>query len=427
MNHTPKQIRRARYFLVFAFMVGAALRLAYPGDMEWKEDEQINFTQSQQIAWQGSLPWTGMPSGVYLPNPGMSVWVFGALAKISGARDPVALSIALRWLSLLGIALIPLFAWKWLKTGEEKERWLWAFALALVNPFAVFYQRKLWPEPFLPFFAMLFWMGWWRRKNFWGAFTWGLIGAWLGQIHMSGFFLAAAVFAWTLLFNRKSIHRWGWLIGSIIGALPLIPWLQLMLANPTRESMVAGWGEALQLKYWVFWLTDPTGLHLGNPLGLLRGSSNWTQISDFARYPLLGGSATYLIGGAHALALVLVVYLLFNALYSRVKRRVRGLAAANTETDLAVSAGFWGYGLAITATTVVIRRYYLMVTFPLEFIWLTTLALRHIPSRARAHRILLTLWFAEAFISAGFVWYIHVNQGSIWGDYGVSYNKQVSK
>jgi len=37
--------------------------------------------------------------------------------------------------------------------------------------------------------------------------------------------------------------------------------------------------------------TDPLGLHLGNPLGLLLCSSLWSQ-SDFVCYPVLNGHAT---------------------------------------------------------------------------------------------------------------------------------------
>jgi hypothetical protein len=130
------------------------------------------------------------------------------------------------------------------------------------------------------------------------------VGAVLGQIHMSGFFLAGALWLWTLLFKRSSVAWKAWFFGSILGVLPLIPWLQYLIQHPVDHAVSVGWEEMVQLKYWVFWITDGIGLHLGNPLGVLRGNSHWDQLSDFVRYPLIQGHATYLTGVAHGLAVV---------------------------------------------------------------------------------------------------------------------------
>ena len=60
-------------------------------------------------------------------------------------------------------------------------------------------------------------------------------------------------------------------------------WALHVLNHPVHETIARGWTEALQARFYVFWITNPTGLHLGNPLGLLRGQSHWAQISDFVR------------------------------------------------------------------------------------------------------------------------------------------------
>lgn len=419
-------------FLSLALFAGTILRLIYVNDMEYKEDEEYNFTQSQLIGTTQPWPWYGIPSGVYLVNPGMSIWVFTLLAKLFGIHQPTSLAHAVQLFALLGICLVIPFTLRFV-ADEEKRDWLWAYALAMVNPFLILYQRKLWPEPFLPFFTMLTLMGWWKRDQKWGAFLWGIIGACLGQIHMSGFFFGAALFLWTAVFGKRlkvkaQETRWKWwLIGSTLGALPLIPWLSYILQHPIHGSMSAGWNEIIQFKYWAFWITDALGLHLGNPLGLLRGPQ-LSQISDFIRYPILFEHATYLVGLAHLLTAFLAVWIFSRWLKShRVSGTVSGTLSGsdfeiigyNSETAFVQNSALWGCGILLTLTGVVIRRYYMTITFPLEFIFWVRMART---DTKLGQKLLTALWICEFLISAHFVGYIHVNQGSIDGDYGKAYH-----
>jgi hypothetical protein len=429
------------YFLSFALFAGILLRMLFVEDMEYKEDEEYNFTQTQLIGTTQPWPWYGIPSGVYLVNPGMSIWVFTVLAKIFGIHSPTSLAHAVQLFALLGMAMVLPFALKWVRDSAERKVWLWALALSMVNPFLVLYQRKLWPEPFLPFFVILTLMGWWRRSTFGYALIWGMIGAWLGQIHMSGFFFSFALFLWTGLFDplrlqKKSpqTHWKGWLLGSVVGALPLIPWAIYVFQNPVGEKMSAGWNEIIQLKYWAFWITDPTGLTLGNPLGLLRGTSNWTQISDFVRYPLWEGQPTFVVGIFHAVALISTFLIYLRGISSRIQLSKARQWKLRTMTDALIgrssntlfvqNAALIGCGLLMTATGVIIRRYYMAITFPLEFIFLIRLA---DPTSRIGKRLLMGLWIAELVISLGFVGYIHTNQGATQGDYGEAYHLRHSE
>lgn len=429
---TPLKWTEWTWFLGIAWIAGVLLRMTFVHDMEYKEDEEYNFIQSQLIGNSQPWPWYGIASGVYIVNPGMSIWVFAVLAKLFGIHSPTGLAHAVQAFAILGMSLILPFAFKFLRAPERKI-WLWAFALAMVNPFLVYYHRKLWPEGFLPFFTLLTLMGWWRKERFWGAFVWGWVGAWLGQIHMSGFFFSAALFLWTLLPKRTETEtepapdqppprtNWkSWLLGSVLGSLPLIPWLLYTLQNPVSHAITSGWAEIVQLKYWVFWITDPLGLHLGNPIGVQRGPSQWDQISDFARYPLLFGQATYLVGLAH-LGAILAGFGIFSSALKRLYEQWRsgkGIQGPKDKTAFVVNATFLGCGVLLTATGVMIRRYYMAVTFPLEYIFLTRLA---DPERRSGRNLLILLWICELFISAHFVGYIHVNGGSERGDYGTSY------
>ena len=139
-------------FLILAGTAGLLLRVLFVEDMEYKEDEEYNFIQTQMIGVTHPWPWHGMNSGVYLANPGMSIWVFAILAKLFRIHEPTALAHAVQGVAWLGICLIIPFAYRWIQDRQERQLWLWAYALAMVNPFLILYQRKLWPEPFLPFF-----------------------------------------------------------------------------------------------------------------------------------------------------------------------------------------------------------------------------------------------------------------------------------
>ncbi|MGZ6371719.1 MAG: hypothetical protein ACXWPM_13260, partial [Bdellovibrionota bacterium] len=291
-----------RWLIALSLVAGFLLRVLLVQDMEFKEDEEYHFYQTQLAALGLPWPWVGIASGVYILNPGMSVWVFNALSGAFHLHTPTALCLGVRLFAFAGVAMILPFV---RRAIPEKERapWFWAMALAMVNPFLILYERKLWPEPFLPAFTLLTLLGWFRRRDFAWAFVWGLIGACLGQIHMSGFFFALALAGWTLLFSREKVNWKGWLLGSVLGALPLFPWLAASLGHPSSGTVGAGLSELLQFKFWAFWITDPLGLTLGNPLGIARGNSVLVQIADFLRYPLIGGTPTYLVCVAHLAAL----------------------------------------------------------------------------------------------------------------------------
>ncbi len=416
-------------FILVSILAGLALRLVWTADMEWKEDEEWHYNQSQSVGVTEPWPWVGIPSGVYLVNPGASVWVYAALARVTGADEPTELARALAVFGVLGMALVFPFAFRFVRDPAEREPWLWAGCLAMVNPFLVVYQRKLWPEGFLPFFVMLMLAGFWSRSRRPGAFAWGLFGAFIGQIHMSGFFLAFALFVWSLAFDseRRRTRFGAWFAGSCAAAWPLVPWLHHMLTVPAAGS--SGWrlDEILQLKYWQFWVSDPLGFHIGNPIGLLRGNSHWAQLSDFARYPLIGGAPTWIVGLAHLGILTLGVAILGVGIAHLFRNRARLagilLGRGSSTTSLALGAAAIGCGAVMTATGVMIRRYYLCVTYPFEHLWLARTALLH----RRGRGALVALWVLQAVISAGFVWYVHVNEGSVQGDYGEAYWKVMRK
>jgi hypothetical protein len=144
---------------------------------------------------------------------------------------------------------------------------------------------------------------------------------------------------------------------------------------------------------------------------------------------LINGRATYLCGAAHLLALLSGAWIIITGLYRRGKQlfsrdaKLQWLFARKvSQTAFAQKSALWGFGILLTATRVNIRRYYMRASFPFEQIWLVRVALSHNPNRRAGRIALVLLWIAQLFISAQFVGYIHVNQGSLQGDYGEAYH-----
>jgi hypothetical protein len=412
---------------LLSIAAGAALRLTWPADMEFKGDEQYVFTRTQVGAW----PSLGMPSSVGVPNPAMSVWAFVLLARAFGVTTPTGLGLAVMGLNVGALALLFTFAMT-LVDESERERWLWALALVAVSPLAVLRERKIWAPSIFPALAMIFWAGWWRRDRRAGAFVWGFVGVLLGQIHMSGFFFAAGVVAWEAVRGRTGRDdandagdtgarprrtRWSaWLGGSFVGGLPMIPWLGYVLHHPSSSS-AWDWRELVTPRLWLYGLGDALGLGLTYNLGV-------ASFVDFLRYPRIGGISTYLVGSSHALLAALGLAFVARALVRAWRDGPtwrRAIAPRATDaTSNALRATFLGYAGLVALSGLLVQRHYLVVTYPLEWVLLAGLALG---VEKYGRPLLALLWAAELIVTISLLVYVHAHGGAA-GDYGVAYRLQ---
>jgi len=206
-----------------AIAAGVFFRLVWLYDVEYKGDEAWSFSEVKKYWETHTLRTIGMPSSAGLPNAGMSLWVFVAISTILPIVDPLELTRSVQVLNIVAILFLTIFVQKSIPP-HEREPWLFSVALVSINPLAVLFSRKLWPPDIFPLFTLGLLVGWWHRGRRWGAFLWGLVGALLGQIQLAGFLFAAAFVGCTLLFNRRGVHWLAWFVGSILGALPLMPW-----------------------------------------------------------------------------------------------------------------------------------------------------------------------------------------------------------
>jgi hypothetical protein len=397
------------FFLALALLAGLALRFSFPNDIEYKGDERFMFQTGQAFLKNPVLPLLGMGSGIGIRNPGMSVWIFDWLSEAFRVRTPQELARAVQCLDTLGLLALALFAFKILPPAE-REPWRWATVLAAVNPFAVLFQRKIWAQSTLPFFGILFWIAWYFRHKRLGAFFWGLLGACLGQVHMSGFFFAGGVFLWTFLKDRAV--KWGaWAAGTCLGAVPLVYWARYVVsAHPGNGFNWLYLLWPLDPRYWFFWITDALGLGQNYSLKL-------PEYLDFMRYPLVAGHGTYLVAALH----LLILFILGSIVFQGRQKNRDPQSVEGPETREAIRVSFWGAGILMTLACFKIFRHYLIVTFPMEWVWFSSLGLRRGPWGARA---LMIVWIAQLLLSISFLGYIHVNNGDPQGDYGTVYHAQ---
>ena len=385
--------------------------------MEYKYDEAFMFERSQSIGVSEPWPAVGMPSGVVWVNPGMSMWVFVGLARLTGASDPVSLTRAVMALNVLALAALLGFILRFVQRNE-REPWLWALGLAAVNPMAIQLQRKIWAQSVLPLLCVATLVGWWNRARAWGAFLWGLVGILLGQIHMSGLFLFAGFTMWAALFDRRGVRwRW-WSAGTLLGALPLIPWVIHLLDATGEGAGRPGWEELFRFRFWGHWTGEAIGFHVGRSLGM---RAFW----HFLSAPVIGGRGTWLVGAVH-LVLYATVLAIFaqsaRAIWTR-RRDWKALwIGRGSETAFTQNAALWGFGILLTLAMMGVSRHYLIVAFPLNLLWLARLALA---SPGFGRRALLVVGSAQLLIALAFLSYVHVYGGAPDGDYGLAYSRQV--
>ena len=372
--------------------------------MEYKGDERYMVEVARTAGRTAPWPAVGMPSGVSVPNPGLSVWAFVGLARVTGAETPVGLDRAVQGLNVLALVLLLGMAWR-RKDARERAAWLWAFAFVAVSPIEVIYERKIWAQSILPFFCLLFLGLRGRRARAGGAFGWGLVGAVLGQIHMSGFFYAAATALWTALFPRERTRWRAWFLGSAVGVLPMVPWLLALVRGAARETHGFAWTEPFQLKFWGYWVMNVFGVGVADRLGI-------DAFKVFLRTPLLAsGTGTWLAAVSQAGEVLAGVSILW------VGFRRRGLTFfLGGESE---APALFLFGGLLTLSAVAISRHYLIVAYPLAWVWLGRAA--EIPS---ARRWLVLSWAMQLLTTILFLYFVHTNGGASGGDYGPSFRMQ---
>jgi hypothetical protein len=235
---------------------------------------------------------------------------------------------------------------------------------------------------------------------------------------MGGFFFAAGMAAWTLAFDRKGVSWPGWLLGSAVGSLGLLPWLGYLLSVGGRRHFGP---DSRAFLFWPYLATDPLGLGLNHSLD--------DETFEFLAWPAVASRPTFLVGLLYLVIGAVGVWLVVRAavpLRSALPR-LAGALLSRTPTALAQNATLWPYGLLLLTAGLPVHRHYLVIAHPFEILAVCRLALAGPggpPRPPRAGRCLLAvLCVAELLLSVSFLWYIHTT-GAHAGDYGTPYRAQ---
>lgn len=402
-------------FMCACLVVGALLRFGWIGDVEYKDDEDQLFDYSQAVPAAHLWPAIGTTSGVRgIRHPALGTWSFAVLAGAFHLNDPLALTRSVQGLSLIALGLLFWFAWR-VAPGSQREVWLWTAALASVNFAAVVYARKIWIPDLLPFFSTILLIAWWYRQTSVGALVWGLTGALIGQIQMTGFFYAVAVVVGTALFARANVRWRAWLAGSAWGAIPLLPWLSYMWLYHVPHDVFSSTSPRA--------LLDPGFFRIAFEIGVSQTAefNLGNHFQEYLTFPVLFGVPTRGVGVARLLLLIVGTMALV-ALAAVTLNELRGLRAGRrlSDTSLCLVNGAIA-GLLFSLAGVANAPNHHLMMFPLEVLWIPLAVLSYVPKP----RIWLTaIWLGSIVCTFGFLQFIHTHCGAPEGDYGIAYRCQ---
>jgi hypothetical protein len=433
--------RLAWWTLALALICGGILRSVWIEDIEWKPDEQWSYRMSQEVGRSQPWPWVGMPTSLGFPNPGLSVWMFVPIGRI--AKTPTSMARVIVFLNLVGLVGFALAVRAYLPP-REREPWLWGLALQAVSPFAIRLSRKIWPPSILTPLLLLLWISHRRRQSRWGAVAWGLVGALIGQVHLSGWFVAAGLVLGTAVAEwRGRLPRsrfWPmWLLGTILGLLTAVPWA---LALPRPAVSLPGRPiHQLIARHVVGYLHGFVATSTSVLPFVVLGLGH--DLPEYLVGPIIDGIPMHVpdvLSWFIFLAIALrIVARLIGALVAPVFRWTRrtmaqgvgrqrdpdssaSLEPAKAGRECTSTAFYLGSTIAIPSgffvlTTDVYFYHYYFVLCPFLFILIAVCLL---PWR----RVLLGLVIAQALLAYSFLSFIHRNGGAGRGEYGLSYARQ---
>lgn len=397
------------FFIFFCLALGVLMRVIWVSDMEWKDDEKIMYDLAYQHGCTNEFPSIGMMSGGGVVNPGMSVAFFALLSKFSSS--PLGLARGVQWMNVAAIFILLWFIYK--KIDEEQRIiWLLGLALAAVSPMAILFSRKIWAQDMLPFFTAILIVAIHQRSRLHWAFVYGLLAALIGQIHMSGFFLAFGWVSFSVLhdlYHKRKIQFVAIIAGGIVGLIPMIPWLIYISTHKQGSYLILD--HVLQFRFYIYSFLDALGLNLVYTFE--------KEINAFYQYP-----GFYLVAAIYVLLLAAALFTLWlmgrwmiDFFRSIRDNGILKVIFNCSEARFYTQGIFIGLGLLMTLSGTEIYAHYLICIFPFTYIWLSRLFIRNTA-------FFKGIVICQAILSVLFLLYVHQNDGIREGDYGVTYKYQ---
>ena len=433
--------RLAWWTLGLALLCGGILRWVWIDDMEWKNDERWTYRMSQEVGRTQPWPPVGMPTSLGFANPGLSVWIFVPIGRIVDSPTSLAHTVVL--LNMIGLIGFAGAVCAYLPF-REREQWLWGLALQAVSPYAIRLSRKIWPPSILTPLLLLLWITHHRRQGRWGAFAWGIVGALIGQVHLSGWFIALGLVLGTVLAERlgrvaRSRYWHFWMLGTVLGLASAIPFARRLVESPaspldgsvSHSLLVRLFSCLYELAATATSVLPYSALGLGE------------QAPEYEMGPVIDGVSLHLPDllswftfVAITLRIVLRGYtdVLIPSLRWAWRTILRHARRGPDSNDASIELARAGHetqsltmfylcstivipGVIFILTTNVYFYHYYFVLCPFLFVLVAACLL---PWR----RLLLALVVAQALMSYSYLNYIHRKGGVVRGEYGLTYARQ---
>jgi hypothetical protein len=185
-------------------VAGAALRLLWPADFQFKHDEARNLEFGLAIAREGRWVSHAWPTSVGIPAGPVPAYVFAAIARFT--TDPLAANLAV---ALLNIAALAAAAPLYRRLLPDRDDARTAFALHATSPVAIWFSRKIWDPCLLPIVAVpALWIAATAlARRSWTVALLPPLLALAAQTHPTGLFFGAALLA--ALLARPRAIAWG--------------------------------------------------------------------------------------------------------------------------------------------------------------------------------------------------------------------------
>lgn len=399
MKYTKLQLG----IIVFGILAAILLRLLFLGDMEWKWDEKWMWIHSLDWSHRNVLPEVGVMSGGGIVNTGVSTWPFIALQYLN--ITPIQMVMAVAIMNLFAIVVFYFTIKSW------NPKWnsiiLLAIVLASTHVLHIVYSRKIWAQDLLPFFTCFSFWGFVNRKTIWGVFIWAISLGLAGQVHMSGFYLAASMFFAAIWYDGGIKQSAYWLykfIGaSVIGIIPSLPWVAFVLHNSKSSS--ASLLGIIKLEYLIRFVSDTVGINVFYSLG--------HDMKHFFKEPILG-FPTYIMFICLLLTAIIFLYVLVLVF---TKKEIRNIIWQDREAKFIFLAYMFFPFVLFTISGIPVRDHYFIVVFPMIQLLFTLLL-----SKINLKLVYVVIIF-QTLISINFIYYVH-KQNEIHGDYGKPFSKQ---
>jgi hypothetical protein len=394
-----------------SILIGSILRLLFPFDIEFKYDQKLMLDWVLEFQNKGSFREIGMMSGGGVYNFGLGVWLFYLLGYIS--NTPVGLTMVVSVINVISLGLMFWFIQTKIKDTSEKDTWFYALSLMSISIIPFVCSRNIWIQSILPPFSIAIWILYYSRsRKFLSTFTLSFLLVLIGQIHLSGLFLCFVMSGFIAYFHFKNIrevHLFGYIVGGLIAALPMIPLFVDMIQNPQLNPS-SSWDNMKDVRILWFHLFDGLGLDVFYTLE----NSTWL----FFKYPSILGFNTYLVGFCYLSILLLSIYYLIKFLISLLQIRFSfNLKAIDISSFTAqfLWICFFTYAM-IYFIKIRIFSHYWIITFP--FIYLLCIKLFKSNKISIVALILLNL-----IMTICFVFFIHQTGGLEDSYYGLTYER----